>query len=487
MTIPRPLLLAAALLLAARSAAPAEDLRFDLPVMASWTASPSNSVTLAWERPEAAPATLSWVSLDAPGAVPCVLDLPPARRHVVPLADLLPATTYAYTVSDATGPVRSGRFRTAPATPDVPFRFVFWTDLQGGLDPGAARTVADAVAARAPDFVTSAGDLSDYRYASDYPAAVDSWRQFFSIASNLLAVSVFEPVTGNHDEPENPDSLWFRMMELPGNERSYVFDVGPIRFIGIDNAEFEVPARVPWLARQLQAAAADPAVRFVIPITHRPPHSWGERGGQGNVREWFCPLFTRYEASLVLSGHAHTYQRTKPIDGVPYLVSGGAGGRLYPVDPSRPEIAFATSCFHFVEFEWKPSENALFLTARDAAGNPFDTAAYTPFRAVRFSPPFPRRGETCTITYDPSRGPLADEPEIFLHLGRDEFRHVHSTNPMTRQPDGTYTATFTVPSTPKWNLAFCFCTPDKKRWDNNHALNWQILLQPDFPASPPAP
>ena len=33
---------------------------------------------------------------------------------------------------------------------------------------------------------------------------------------------------------------------------------------------------------------------------------------------------------LVFSGHDHVYERTVPIRGVTYVVSGGGGRRLYP-------------------------------------------------------------------------------------------------------------------------------------------------------------
>lgn len=472
--------LAAAAALALAASASAADLRFDLPVMASWTLSPSNSVTLAWERSSPAPARVEYAPIHATNP-PATLEQPqPLRRHVFTLTRLAPATTYTYTVSDNTGFSQHGRFRTAPASTLTPFRFILTSDLQGGLDFYAAQNVANAIARAAPDFITSAGDLSDYRYAPDYPAAIHSWQLFFNACSNMLASAVFQPVTGNHDEPENPDSLWFRMLELPGNKRNFTFDVGPIRFIGIDNAEFEVPAQAPWLARELQRAAANPNLRFVIPICHRPPYSWGQRGGQDVVRLWFSPLFTRYEASLVLSGHAHTYQRISPIRGVPYLVSGGNGGHLYTVDPSRPEIAFATSCYHYVEFAWNPTNNTLSLHACNTNNIPFDSTTFTPFRAVHFSPTFPVRGQPCTITYDPSQGPLVHAPHVSLHLGLDEFHSPTFTRPMTRLPNGLFTLTFTVPLEPKWNLAFCFCDPSRQLWDNNHGLNWHLLLQRDW-------
>ena len=41
-------------------------------------------------------------------------------------------------------------------------------------------------------------------------------------------------------------------------------------------------------------------------------------------------------------------------------------------------------------------------------------------------------------------------------------------------------ATFTVPESPKWNLAFCFRNEAGTVWHNNHTRNWQALLQREW-------
>lgn len=456
----------------------AAELRWETPVMVSWTDDPATSVTLAWERKESAPARVGVRPLGDEDASELVFEGAAAFRHVFQLQPLAPNTWYAYTATSGDGFEESGRFWTAPADAETPFTFILYNDLQGGIQVEAANKMGERVAQANADFVISTGDLSDYRYGRDYDDAIQSWNLFFAAASNMLSRSVFQPVTGNHDEPENPDSFWHRLMELPGDKRNFSWDVGPIRFIGVDSAEFEVPAQTPWLARELQRAAFDPAVQFVVPLFHRPPFSWGERGGQGIVQEWWVPLFTKYEADLVLSGHAHTYQRTRPIGGVDYLVSAGAGGWLYQIDATRPEIAFATSCYHYAAFTY--TNSTLQLAAVDENGHVFDRAVYVPQRAVRVEPVFPIRGETCTITYNPAQGPLKNAESVFIHLGRDEFNHVYGTEEMTKQADGTFTYTFPVPRSPKWKLAFCFRDGSGEIWDNNHKQNWEALLARDW-------
>ena len=63
---------------------------------------------------------------------------------------------------------------------------------------------------------------------------------------------------------------------------------------------------------------------------HRSPYGSSRHGGDEKVREDLEPLFVKYGVDLVFSGHDHVYERTVPIRGVTYVVSGGGGRRLYP-------------------------------------------------------------------------------------------------------------------------------------------------------------
>jgi hypothetical protein len=70
------------------------------------------------------------------------------------------------------------------------------------------------------------------------------------------------------------------------------------------------------------------------------------------VQRW-VPLFERHRVRLVLSGHDHNYQRFGARNGVRYLVHGGGGPTLYPIQscpagyPPR-QFARATRGFLFI-------------------------------------------------------------------------------------------------------------------------------------------
>jgi hypothetical protein len=97
---------------------------------------------------------------------------------------------------------------------------------------------------------------------------------------------------------------------------------------------------------------------------HHPAYSAGYHGSNKDVQETWVPIFERYDVDLVLSGHDHDYQRTEPIQGVTYIVSGG-GSKIRPTD--RAEFtAYAASVLHFLDIGvW---EDRIEVTAHSADG-----------------------------------------------------------------------------------------------------------------------
>ena len=64
-------------------------------------------------------------------------------------------------------------------------------------------------------------------------------------------------------------------------------------------------------------------------------------------RELFAPVFARHRVQLVLSAHDHDYQRSRPIDGVTYIVTGGAAQARFAGARSFTAVAYRVR--HFVE------------------------------------------------------------------------------------------------------------------------------------------
>jgi hypothetical protein len=155
--------------------------------------------------------------------------------------------------------------------------------------------------------------------------------------------TVLVPVLGNHDYRSNEQA---DIMAALGHERSwYVQRVGPVRIIVLDTERTNDPQQTQWLRKTL-ATRVEPGT-WTIVATHRPAYSAGQPGSDENVQAQWAPLFAEYDVPLVISGHDHDYQRSKPIDGVTYLVS-GAGADVRPT--GRADFtAVSASTRHYLD------------------------------------------------------------------------------------------------------------------------------------------
>ncbi len=443
----------------------------EVPLHLSWTEDPRTTVTLSWQRESPGRGTVQygpttnygWSAADAGGY----------RRHIITLRGLVPGRLYHYSASSTDGfetPDRS--FWTAPAATDS-LHFVVHGDLQGGIDTNWARAVAARIRDEAPQLVIQVGDLSDEMYSEDTWA---TWRQFFSVATDELDRVVFMPAAGNHDEPSNGNSFYWRMFPLPerpARARYYSYDAGNVHFVVL-NCDIDIASQTNWLARDLQAAANDTNVTWIIPYFHRPPYSWGGHEGNEEVKTNWCPLFVQYEADWVFSGHSHTYQRSVPIRGITYLVTGGGGAYLYSTSDD-PGLAFHTTCYHHVSAQVTGA--VMRVRGIRSDGQVFENLTITnEGRFVRTDPPFPLRGRPVTISYDNSRGSLSGAGTVYIHLGVDSFAGAMVSSPMTYNAGtGLWEYPWTVPATAMHRLAWAF-HDGGGTWDNNYAYNWQALL-----------
>ncbi|MGD9613428.1 MAG: fibronectin type III domain-containing protein, partial [Kiritimatiellia bacterium] len=261
------------------------------PARASWTEDPATTATITWDRPEAGRGmvrygtTTHFTHLERDGGG--------THLHAIPVRGLEPGTRYYYEASSTDGYAQPGTFRTAPAA-GQPLHFVFHGDLQGGIDETGARGVAAQIAAEDPPFVVSLGDMAEEAFSD---SGFETWDVFFRICSNELAQAVYMPIMGNHDAAPGSDvtrGLYQRLFSLPepslGNG-TYSFAVGNVRFISL-NTEVDAGAQNDWLARELQAAANDPAAVWTIALCHRPPYSNGERAGDDHYNTNRIPLLT---------------------------------------------------------------------------------------------------------------------------------------------------------------------------------------------------
>jgi 3',5'-cyclic AMP phosphodiesterase CpdA len=110
-----------------------------------------------------------------------------------------------------------------------------------------------------------------------------------------------------------------------------------VRFFALESTYME-PEQVAWLDKTLGAARED----WKIVYMHHPLYSSGiTHGSDERLRSTLEPILLKHGVTVVLTGHDHFYERTKPQQGITHFVV-GSGGKLRPRDvrPNQPFSAF---------------------------------------------------------------------------------------------------------------------------------------------------
>ncbi len=223
--------------------------------------------------------------------------------------------------------------------PEISLEARAWTDGPDRLtftalgDNGSGGRQAMAVATRMAETYRTApfgnvfllGDISYYGNFADRYDDV-----FVAPMTPLLDAGVtFDLAIGNHDQALRLSDEGFeeieaeiRLIDTPG--RYYHRGYGPADVFFLDSS---VPGlfgarsseQLEWLDDTLASATR----QWRIVTLHHPPYSSGRHGSTPRADERLVPILERHHVDLVLAGHDHDYERTVPLNGVTYVVSGG--------------------------------------------------------------------------------------------------------------------------------------------------------------------
>ena len=222
-------------------------------------------------------------------------------------------------------------------------RFAAFGDYGGG---SGMPDVAALIAAMNVDFIVTTGDNGysssnsiDDQIGSSYSDYIGDYTGSFGSGSDINS---FFPALGNHDFDELGLNVYLDYFTLPGNERYYDYQMGPIHFFVLDSDDQEPDGRTStsiqgqWL--QAELAKSDSAINIVY--FHHAAYSSAYHGSNTDM-QW---PFEEWGATAVLTGHDHTYERIvldENNDGtdLPYFVTGLGGSSIYdfdqPVDGSE--------------------------------------------------------------------------------------------------------------------------------------------------------
>ncbi len=154
---------------------------------------------------------------------------------------------------------------------------------------------------------------------------------------------------GNHDVRSNngAQQVAYSQFHMQG-KRYYTHGSGDVKFFVLETNQIidvnatERTTQLAWLDRELGASTA----KWNIVYGHHNIYSAGVYKINPVMVRDVAPILVKHKVKLWINGHDHNYQRSKPIDGVTYLVCGGGGAHLYPVTP-QSWTAFAQEVHSF--------------------------------------------------------------------------------------------------------------------------------------------
>lgn len=260
-------------------------------------------------------------------------------NHEVTLTGLAASTSYFYRVETENGAGQTG------ASPTNADHFFTTSPPVGTAEPTRIWVIGDAGTANSDatkvynafrsyngqdhtDVWLMLGDNA-YNNGTDqeYQAAV------FDMYPELLRNTHLWSTFGNHDSYTSGGAPYYSMFHFPvggecggvasGTEAYYSFDRGNIHFVCLDsqtsgnyNDTLGGGGMADWLRADLEATSAD----WIIAYFHHGPYTKGSHNSDTEsqhiaIRSNLLAILEQYGTDLILSGHSHSYERSRLING----------------------------------------------------------------------------------------------------------------------------------------------------------------------------
>ena len=236
-------------------------------------------------------------------------------------------------------------------------RFVAVGDTGDGS--AAEKLVAYQIGLTKPDFLVHTGDYvySNGR-ASEYQSNLfpiyNAERASPSTGGPLMRQIPFYPVLGNHDVfgqnlnkvADGLAAFYYNSLPLNGPRyaseikaigndsllrsaggarwpamANYTFRYGSAFFLCLDSNSYMNPVD-PILLKWIKERLGETKAKWKIVVTHAAPFSSAKKHYDYQPMRKLAPIFEQYGVSLVLAGHVHGYQRTKPLSFTPQKAAG---------------------------------------------------------------------------------------------------------------------------------------------------------------------
>jgi predicted phosphodiesterase len=283
---------------------------------------------------------------------------PATSMHEVHLCGLEPGRTYYYQAGGGDVWSATQSFTTVPATGKITVGIL--GDARDKVDvwQAAQRRMRDL----AVNLQVTTGDLV---FIGMQQSLYDKWlgaiwkepadpNRFVTLGQQMMVM-----VAGNH---ENDAARFYGAFSVPGSgpyaETFASFDAGNTHFVVLDDQPLALSGdgehaktMLAWLEGDLARADANRAkVPFVLVVHHRGLYTTSNHADDTDVldlRKTLAPMYDAHHVDIVVNGHDHAYERTKPLragtdprgapvtvgaaQGTVYVVNAGAGANPYDV------------------------------------------------------------------------------------------------------------------------------------------------------------
>ena len=245
-----------------------------------------------------------------------------------------------------TPPTNTNTFTpTAGRTPQQGAPFIVAAVGDGAAGSAAADRVVSLIQSWNPNLFLYLADVYERgTYTEFFNWYAPSWGQLYSIT---------DPTVGNHEvETPNGDG-YARYWGLNGVQNGplyYSFDTQGWHFISLDGNPFknfpQHDDQMTWLQNDLTQHAD----QCIVAYWHQPLFDEGPAGGSSQVQGLWNQLVAA-NATLVLNGHDHSYQRWEPLDasgtpdatGITEIIVGTGGHEVQKIHNDDPRVVKAVS------------------------------------------------------------------------------------------------------------------------------------------------
>jgi hypothetical protein len=371
----------------------------------TWQQDPTTTMTIQWVGSEsAADTSIQYAPLEAQEWKTAQTITKPYTNTEMQvrrceLTGLTPDTEYKFRVGSGATDLR---FRTMPAKATDTIQWVSGGDA--GIDAHAIGTNIIA-AKQEPRFALIAGDLAydDGNKPLVFLKFLQNYRQHMVDPKGrlipMLSCIGNHEVTGGYGGTRDKSPAYLSVFDGLFRERTYsALDFGDYLSLVLLDTDHIAPIggeQTSWLARALAERQDRP---HLIVANHVPAYpsfrapdaaKAGQKATGHEQRQFWAPLFEKFNVDVVLEHHDHTFKRTHPLKGglvdkygVIYLGDGSWGKLRVPKKAEeRPYLAAISEAYHMTVHRLEGQQR--FHVALEESGKIADVCTTTSKRPAK--------------------------------------------------------------------------------------------------------